>query len=154
MLTLITLESTDSMSSRHTGHFLARLTLWLGVPLAGKPLELLNMIVRKGGHMLGYGLLCFSWLLLLRGSYWLLHDYQLCRRSGIQVHRIWWRPEWGAMAVFFTFLVATADETHQMSIPSRHGCWSDVALDSSAALIAAFLIWFHARWRCRQRQAV
>ena len=71
------MESTDTMSGAHTASFLARLTLWLGIPLQGATLDLLNLVMRKSGHMLGYGLLCLSWLLLLRGSYWLRHEYQL-----------------------------------------------------------------------------
>jgi hypothetical protein len=142
------------MSGKHTTSFLARLTLWIGLPLHGEPLALLNMVVRKSGHMLGYGLLCFSWLLLLRGGYWLRHEYQLCLRGSIQVRRLWWRPEWGALAVLCTFVVAAADEFHQMAIPSRNGCWSDVALDTSAALIAAALIWARAHWRCRPTPAI
>jgi VanZ family protein len=154
MLTLIKLESTDTMSGAHTGRFLAQMMLWIGVPLYDQQLELLNMVVRKSGHMMGYGLLCMSWLLLLRGNYWLRHEYQLCLAGIIQVRRLWWRPVWGLLAVLFTFVVASADEFHQMSIPSRTGCWSDVVLDTSAALIAAILIWAKARWRCRPTPAI
>jgi hypothetical protein len=150
MLTLIKLESTDTMSGEHTRHILAQLTLWIGIPLHGARLALANMVMRKAGHMLGYGLLCFSWLLLLRGSYWLRHEYQTCLQGGIQVRRLWWRPEWGALAVLCTFAVAAADEFHQMNIPSRTGCWSDIALDTSAGLVAATLIWARAHQRCRE----
>ena len=48
----------------------------------------------------------------------------------MKVRRILWRPEWAALAVLCTFLVAAADELHQMSIPSRTGTWRDVALDT------------------------
>jgi hypothetical protein len=149
MLALIKMESTDTMSGQHTGGLLARFTLWLGIPLHGTPLDLLNLVVRKGGHMMGYGLLCLSWFFLLRGSYWLSHEYQLALNGNIQVRRLWWRPEWGTLAVLLTFVVACADEFHQMSIPSRDGCWSDVGIDTSAALIAAAFIWLSAQWRCR-----
>jgi VanZ family protein len=154
MLILIKLESTESMSGAHTVRVLEQLTRWLGFPLHGKPLDLLNMLVRKSGHVLGYGLLSLSWLLLLRGSYWLRHDYQLCLAGRIQVRRLWWRLEWGALAVFLTFAVASADEFHQMSMPSRGGDWSDIGLDTSAALLAAALLWARARWRCRQTPSI
>ena len=121
MLTLIKMESTDTMSGAHTHRFLARLILWLGLPIHGATLDLLNLVMRKSGHMLGYGLLCLSWLFLLRGSYWLRHEYQLSLRGGIQVRRLWWRIEWGTLAVLLTFTVACADEFHQMTIPSRDG---------------------------------
>jgi hypothetical protein len=154
MLTLIKLESTDTMSGEHTHHFLARWLLWIGIPLQGATLDLLNMVMRKGGHMLGYGLLCLSWLLLLRGSYWLRHEYQLTLTGNIKVRRLWWRVEWGTLAVLLTFVVACADEFHQMSIPSRGGDWSDVALDTSAGLVAAAFIWARAYLRCRPAPAV
>jgi hypothetical protein len=149
MLTLIKMESTDTMSGQHTHGFLARLMLWLGLPIHGALLDLLNMVMRKGGHMLGYGLLCLSWLFLLRGSYWLRHEYQLSFRGSVQVRRLWWRIEWGTLAVFLTFVVACADEFHQMTIPSRDGCWSDVGIDTTAALVAASLISLRAYRRCR-----
>lgn len=150
MLSLIKMESTETMSGQHTHHFLARWLLWIGVHPQGAALDLLNLIVRKSGHMLGYGLLCLSWLFLLRGSYWLRHEYQLSLRGSIPVRRLWWRVEWGALAVLLTFVVACADEFHQMSIPSRDGCWSDVGIDTSAALLAISLIWLRAYLRCRR----
>lgn len=152
MLTLITLESTDAMSGAHTGKLLARLLLWLGHPLRQDLLDLVNMAMRKTGHLVGYGLLCVTWLLMLRGTYWLRHEYQLCLKGGIQIRRLWWRRVWGALAVLATFTVACSDEFHQMSIPSRTGCWRDVWLDTFAALLAMSLFRARARSRCRQEQ--
>jgi VanZ family protein len=149
MLALIAMESTDTMSGDHTGHWLGRFTLWVGLPLVGPALSLLNLVMRKSGHMLGYALLCLAWLRLLRGSYWLGHEYHRTLRDSIAIPRLWWRIEWGALAVFCTWVVATTDELHQMSIPSRTGCWSDVAIDTGSALVAAALIWLHAQHRCR-----
>ena len=99
--------------------------------------------------MVGYGLLCFCWLLLLRGTYWLQHEYLRSVKGSIKVRRLWWRAEWAGLAVLFTFLVAAADELHQMSIPSRTGSWSDVALDTSAAVASVALVWAKAAWICR-----
>jgi VanZ family protein len=153
MLTLIKLESTDLMSGAHTAAHLQRLLIWIGVSLSPAHLDLLNAVVRKSGHMLGYGLLCFCWLVLLRGTYWLQHGILRPANGRIQVRRLWWRAEWAGLAVLFTFLVATADELHQMGIPSRTGCWSDVTLDTSAAVISATLVWFEAVWICRAQRA-
>lgn len=150
MLTLIKVESTDTLSGAHTGRILRYLLLWVGIHPSHPQLELLNHVLRICGHMVGYGLLCFCWLLLLRGTYWLQHDHLRSIKSGsIQIRRSWWRPEWAALAVFFTFLVAAADELHQMSIPSRTGQWSDVALDTGAGIIAVALVWAKTAWRCR-----
>lgn len=152
MLTLIKLESSDLMSSAHTAVHLRHLLLWIGVHLDEGQLALLNGVVRKSGHMLGYGLLSFCWLWLLRGSYWLQHGYLSSVKGSIQVRRLRWRAEWAGLAVLFSFLVAATDELHQMSIPSRTGCWSDVALDTSAAVIAAALVLAKAVWICRSKQ--
>jgi VanZ family protein len=150
MLTLIKLESTDVMSSHHTAHQLRYLLLWIGIQLNQHQLESLNHVLRVGGHLVGYGLLCFCWFLLLRGAYWLQHEYRSSiKSSSIHLRRIWWRPTWAALAVLFTFVVASSDELHQMSIPSRTGQWSDVALDTSAAIIATALVWAKAAWICR-----
>lgn len=151
MLTLIKLESTDLMSGAHTASHLRQLLLWAGVPMGRGQLDLLNEVIRKSGHILGYGLLCFCWLMLLRGAYWLQHDLRSVK-STIKVWRFWWRAEWAGLAVLFTFLVAAADELHQMSIPSRTGCWSDVALDTSAAVASIALVWAKAVWICRNNR--
>ncbi len=110
------------------------------------------MVLRKSGHMVGYGLLCFSWLMLLRGTYWLQHDYVNSLKGRLKVRRILWRPEWAGLAVLCTFLVAAADELHQMSIPSRTGTWRDVALDTSAGVLVVALVWAKAAWLCRDEQ--
>jgi hypothetical protein len=150
MLTLIKIESTDAMSGLHTGEHLQRVCLWIGLHLSESQLDLLNLLMRKSGHAIGYGLLCFCWLLLLRGTYWLQHDYSRFQKGSIQVRRIWWRPEWAALAVLCTFLVATSDELHQMSIPSRTGAWRDVVLDTTAAVVSVALVWAKAVWSCRE----
>jgi VanZ family protein len=154
MLTLINLESTDAMSGGHTIQILRRALLWMGIHLGNPKLELLNLVIRKCGHALGYGLLCLCWLLLLRGSYWLQHDYKRSLQGRIHVRRMWWRPQWATLAVICTFLVAASDELHQMSIPSRTGTWWDVALDTSAATVTAALVWAKAAWLCRAEVSV
>jgi VanZ family protein len=151
MLSLIAVESTEMMSGAHTGHMLGRLVAWLGHPLPEQAIERLNFVLRKCGHVVGYGLLCASWLLLLRGSYWLRHEYQLLIRRGLQIERIWWRPVWGAVAVFATSFVASADEFHQMSLPGRTGAWHDIALDSCAAFAAMLLFRAKALGHCEFR---
>jgi hypothetical protein len=153
MLTLICMESTDRMSGGNTFHLLQHVLLWAGIHLSVPHLHLLNLVMRKSGHMLGYGLLCFCWMLLLRGSCWLQHEYKPARRGRLQVWKMWWRAEWAVLAVFLTFCVASADELHQMSIPSRSGSWWDVTLDTSAGLIMLALVWAKARWLCRNQPA-
>jgi len=149
MLTLIRMESTDAMSGGRTFRLVVHALQVLGIHLSYPHLELLNLVLRKSGHMLGYGLLCFCWLLLMRGTYWLQHEYKRSLQGSIHVRRMWWRAEWAWLSVFLTFLVASADELHQMSIPSRTGSWWDVTLDTSAGVVALALVWVKARWLCR-----
>ena len=153
MLALISLESTELMSGENTRRMLAKLMQWLGHPLSHRSLELLNFVLRKTGHVIGYALLCLSWLLLLRGTYWLRHEYQLCLQGSIPIRRLWWRPVWAALALLCTVAVAVADELHQMGIPGRTGLVRDMLLDLSAALLAAALVWGRAQRRCRITQA-
>jgi len=149
MLSFIALESTDAMSGKHTGRILWLVFLWLGHPLTWHELDTLNHVLRKCGHVIGYGLLCASWLLLLRGIYWLRHEYQLCvKQGGVQIRRLWWRPVWGALGLLATCAVASADEFHQMSIPSRTGRWQDIVLDTTAALVALLLFRAKALHHC------
>lgn len=149
MLALIAMESTDAMSGEHTRNLLWRVCTWLGFHIGMHQLDPINFVLRKGGHMLGYGLLCLCFLMLLRGAHWLQHDYKIGLPGSIQMRRMWWRPVWAALAVFFTFVVASADELHQMAIPSRTGSWLDVALDTGAGAILALLLWAKAARRCR-----
>jgi VanZ family protein len=153
MLLLIRLESTDLLSGEHTAGHLARLLAWLGIHLRYGQLQLLNLVVRKGGHIAGYGLLGFCWFLLIRGTYWLQHEYSLMLNGSVQILRIWWRAEWAAIALLLTFLVAASDELHQMEIPSRTGSWHDVLLDCSAAAGVLLLVRLKALWVCRNRSA-
>jgi len=153
MLGLITVESTTAASGMHTFRLLAWLMKRLGISLGYAELELLNIILRKCGHLIGYGLLCYTWFLLLRGIYWFQHEYQLGLKEGMVIRRLWWRVEWAVVAVFCTFLVAVADETHQMTLSVRTGRWRDVALDTTAAILVATLLWLRARRRGQRQQS-
>jgi VanZ family protein len=150
MLLLIRLESTDTFSGARTGEHLARLMAWLGIHLRYRQLELMNLILRKCGHITGYGLLGFCWFLLVRGAYWLRHEYSGALGGSVQIRRIWWRMEWAGLSLLLTFAVAAADELHQMSIPSRSGSWRDVALDCTAAVGILLLVRAKAMWVCRR----
>jgi len=151
MLGVIKMESTAGWSGVETHGILARLMTQLGISFGGAQLELLNLALRKIGHMIGYGLLCYTWFLLLRGVYWFQHEYQRSLTGSIVIRRLWWRVEWAAVAVFCTFLVAVADETHQRTIPLRTGRMHDVALDTAAAILVVGLLWLHTRRRYRMQ---
>ena len=98
-------------------------------------------MLRKCGHLVGYGLLCLCWLLLLRGG--LLAAPRIPAQPQGQHQSsaaCGGAPDWAWLAVLGTFLVAAADELHQMSIPSRSGSWWDVPLDTSAAVVVVLLV--------------
>ena len=145
MLALIRLESSVAMSGGRTAHLLGTLLMSMGIHISHRQLDILNLLLRKSGHMLGYGTLCFLWMMLLRGAYWLHHEYRRRKQGHIPVLRMWWRPEWATLALVLTFLVATADELHQMRLPGRNGSWHDVALDTFAGALALGALWWEAR---------
>ena len=80
-----------------------------------------DTIVKKGSHMLGYGLLALAYGFALRFD-----------------RRTWW------LAWFLAVLYAMTDEFHQSFVPGRHPSWVDVFLfDGGGAAIALGL----AYWR-------
>ena len=79
-----------------------------------------DLVVKKGGHVLGYALLALA--------YW----------AGLHFdgHR-WW------LALLFTLIYAASDEFHQSFVPGRHPSWVDVlAFDGGGAVIALGLAYW------------
>ena len=84
-----------------------------------------DLFVKKGGHMLGYGLLAFA--------YW--YGLRFEKRS-------WW------LALLLAVVYALSDEFHQSFVPGRHPSWVDaLVIDGSGASIALALVY----WRRRKR---
>jgi VanZ family protein len=133
-LGFIAIESTSALSSANTGRALYPLLHFLfGVD----PIRFLtwHAVLRKAGHIIGYGVLS---LLLFRA--W---------RVTIPLKRDpRWSIAWARIALTMTALVASLDEWHQSFLPSRTGTIRDVALDSAAALGAQVLLFLWLRgWR-------
>jgi VanZ family protein len=79
---------------------------------------LLDLVIKKGGHVLGYG--------LLATAYW----YGLHFDS----HR-WW------LAVLLAVAYALTDEFHQSFVPGRHPSWVDaLIIDDSGAILMLWLV--------------
>jgi VanZ family protein len=95
------------------------------------PDELLDLIVRKLGHMAVFGILA---LLLWRAV-----------RSTTA-----WRRPWG-WAVALTVLYAVTDEVHQSFVTGRHASAVDVGIDAAGALIAVGLAKLVVARRARRR---
>ena len=155
MIGVIALESTDLFSSSHTGSWLSAFLRSLGIS-EGRLISL-NHLLRKTGHCVGYAFLSFLIFRAFRGTYrFFAQGYEGWISSRItpgitvDIFSVLWQPYWAAGAVIGTFLVATCDEVHQMSIPSRTGTWSDVALDTSAAFVAQVVIYWIDRAKARR----
>ena len=125
---LISIESTDSFSSEHTGSMLYALLTRLFGHIDFYDFLIFHHYLRKTGHVAGYGMLS---LLLLRG--WrATFDYTLLLRAAL-------------LSWLGTACVAALDEWHQSYIPSRTGTVWDVALDSVAGVVFLVVAYFWLR---------
>jgi len=117
---LISIESTDMLSSEHTASLLYKLLTRVFGPINLYEFLQFHFYLRKTGHVLAYGMLS---LLLLRG--W---------RATLDPARAW-LGRVTLLSWLGTVFVAAMDEWHQSYIPSRTGTMRDVVLDSVAGLI-------------------
>lgn len=132
-LAVIAVESTDLLSSEHTSQFLFPLAHWLfGLTL--EQFAPLNAVLRKLGHIFGYGMLS----LLL---------YRAWRTTIAIAGHPRWSIKWSRLALFMTAFVASLDEWHQSYLPSRTGRVQDVFLDTTAALAAQLGLYLFFRRR-------
>ena len=123
-IAVICMESTNKMGSAKTDAWLRHLVSMYGYSNSGGAVDLLNHYLRKGGHFAGYGLLGLffssAWFTVLRP----------------RVAASWssLRMRAGAYGIASAFVVASADEIHQIFLPSRSASALDVLLDTSGAL--------------------
>jgi VanZ family protein len=139
-IALIAIESTDTFSAEHTSRLLYPILHFLmGLDLAH--FEVWHYYIRKTGHFVGYFALSFFLFRAWRATL-----------------RLPWAPRWAlrwaAIAFFMSAVVASLDEWHQSFLPSRTGAFSDVMLDSFAALTAQVLIFVFLTWRPQRMNAV
>lgn len=78
-------------------------------------LLILNFVIRKGIHVLAYGLLGALHFRAIRGP-----------RTG-------WNVRWAVTALVLAAVVAAGDEYFQSLVPSRSGSVADFFLDATAA---------------------
>jgi VanZ family protein len=158
MLVLIAIESSDRFSGAHTGEWLRSALAWFSIHPSSQTLAKTNIVLRKCGHVLGYGLLSFLFFRACRGTYRALAGYYDWRTSRLtrlprkHAFRFLWQVPWALLALGVTALTATADELHQMRIPSRTGSWWDVLLDSCAGILAQILIFSFATRSSRRAE--
>ena len=82
---------------------------------------LLDFLVKKGGHALGYGLLALCYLHGLKGDSKVIY------------------LRWIAIAWALAVLYSASDEFHQSFVPGRYPSMTDVLIDSLGAAIAMIL---------------
>ncbi len=125
-LCIITIESTDYLSSGHTSRILYPVLHYLlGLDLVR--FEVWHHYIRKTGHFVGY----FTLSCLLFRAWKASLPVGAAKR---------WVLRWANVSFLMTVLVASLDEWHQTFIPSRTGTVRDVILDSGAALTAQIVI--------------
>ena len=86
-------------------------------PASNLPVFTWDLLVKKGGHMAGYGMLGLAWAWALSAD-WPPDDRR--RR----------------LALLLTVLYAASDEWHQSFVPGRHPSLLDVGIDAAGALLA------------------
>jgi VanZ family protein len=133
-LGVIRLESTDTASADNTGAILYKVISTVAPRVEPSLVELLNMVLRKTGHFLGYAILSALVLIALRNTN---RDRlrNVPRRPWGIFLRDYWRAEWALLGILLTVVTAAFDEIHQTFIPSRTGRWQDVLLDSCGAVV-------------------
>jgi VanZ family protein len=96
----------------------------------------LHMVIRKGGHFVGYGLQSAAWF----RAFWMTWRAHDPTRMPVAVH---------GLAMLGTFFIAGSDEFHQTFLPNRTGSFVDVMTDCSGALLLQILIWLWMVFRKR-----
>lgn len=132
-------ESTNRMGSRETEAWLRHMSQ---LPVEADTLiRSVNVVLRKLGHFVGYGLLGVA---LARASHPLPRTH--VPRSGSGNSTCSLRVRAGAVGVILAFAVACSDEAHQMFLPNRHASLSDVLLDTAGALVFNLVLFASARF--------
>ena len=133
-MVLIALESTALMSAANTSRILFPILHFLfGITWA--QFQPWHHLIRKTGHVLIYFML----------SVLLFRAWKVTLRLPSE-----WAVRWAGIAWCMSAFVASMDEWHQSFLPSRTGVFSDVVLDSTAALAAQIAIFFW--WQAKMRE--
>jgi VanZ family protein len=138
---VIAIESTDQFSSTNTSGPLRHLWMMLFGPVNSVAWEKIHTVIRKTGHVLGYGILN---ALFFRAWYITLGIVNKKTPQPWLVSTL--------LALMSTLAIGSFDEFHQKLIPSRTSSPRDVAIDMAGALIVQVIISIFCVNRTRQRQ--
>lgn len=132
-LAVIAGESTQGMGHTRTDHWLLAIANIFHPTVYSPAVEAVNQALRKSGHFLGYGLLG---LVFARAWFPFLHRRLVARWSQVRLYA-------ALSGIASVFLVASADEIHQLFLPDRGGCFKDVCIDTLGAMLinAIFFAW-------------
>jgi VanZ family protein len=136
-LVVIAIESTAMLSANNTGRILFPILHYL-FGLDFEHFEDWHFFIRKGGHVVGYGILSILLFRAWRATWPAMSDVK-------------WTLRWSTVAILGTAIVASLDEWHQSFIPTRTGRWQDVVLDTCAGVAAQFLLFLW--WRNYRKDA-
>jgi VanZ family protein len=139
-LAVIAVESSDLLSSSHTGSFLYSMAVRLFGAIDPGLFEAFHAVLRKFGHFIGYAILSLLVWRALSATF---------RRTAALVEL-----RWAAASIAFTFLIASFDELHQSFLPSRTGRFRDVVLDTAGAIFIQGVIFVAVRRHGRKPDGV
>ncbi len=142
-------ESTDMASAKNTGGLLYSVISFVAPHVDQGFVDVLNEVLRKTGHFLGYGILSVLVFLALKNTNRDRLRNLVRRPWGIYLHDLW-RLEWGFIGVMAAIGMATYDEIHQTFIPSRTGRWQDVIIDTSGAIAMQVVVYLLATRKLKQ----
>ena len=130
-IAIILVESTATMSSENTSHWLLPIWIRLFGPISPAHWEVVHHYIRKTGHFVGYGGVSIGFFEAWRVS--LEVRWQEWRRRVLYA---------AGLALLSTLLLASWDEWHQSFIPGRTSSVRDVFLDCCGALVAQILLFW------------
>ena len=146
---VILTESTDMASAKNTGGLLYNVISLVDPRIDPATVDLLNEILRKTGHFIGYGILSLLVFFALKNTNRDRLRRLLQRPWGIYLRDLW-RLEWSFIGVMSALGMATYDEIHQTFIPSRTGRWQDVVIDTSGAIAMQIVLYLLATRKLKQ----
>ena len=124
-LSVISLESTATMSGANTGRWLLELCHALWGQTDGPSFETAHFLLRKLGHFCGYGTLS---LLFYRAWFVSVSGFWKGSLRGLRLEAV-------GLAVSSTFVVACLDEWHQRFLVGRGSSFYDVLIDTAGAVL-------------------
>lgn len=126
-MVLIFLGSTDVLSAEHTSRFLIPFLHWLDPRMSWATINMLQIVIRKLGHVTEYAILAALLWRAVRGAHWHI-------KVSLLFFAVW------LICVIF----AASDEFHQSFVPSRTPSVHDVMIDTCGAFVGLALCWMFA----------